>query len=172
MFFLPLPFEKSVSTIDQINHSDKTVLPSTELYIIVNGKPTKDKVMWRTLLNVKNIRVAIKKLQEINWLFKNIENTSEITEVISKRTSRMLVRATDKDPSTFQMYTIRNLDNRLSDSLDSDIEQYKFLCIQESPLADRQKYLDVMCFPILFPTGKYGQYHDREIKLSLSEYTK
>ena len=77
----------------------------------------------------------------------------------------MLVRATDKDLSTFQMYTIRNLDNRLSDSLDSDIEQYKLLCIQESPLDNRQKYLYVMCFPILFPTGKYGQYHDREIKL-------
>ena len=178
VFFLPLPFEKTLSTIDQINHSDKTILPNPELYIIVNGKPTKDNVMWRTLLNVKNIRAAIKKLKEINWLYKDIENTSvdrvtkEITEVISKISSRMLVRATDRDLSTFQMYTIRILDNRLSDSLDSDIEQYKLLNIQESPLDNRQRYLDVMCFPILFPTGKYGQYHDREIKLSLSKYIK
>ena len=153
MFFLPLPCEKTVSTIDQINNSDKTVLPDPELHIIVNGKPTKGKIMWRTLLSVDNIKAAINKLKEINWLYKDIENTSvdratkEIMEIIGKSTSRMLVKATNSDLSTFQMYTIRNLDNRLSSV--SDIEQYKLLNIQDSPLDNRQRYLDVMCFPIL-----------------------
>ena len=97
----------------------------------------------------------------------NIENTSvdratnEIIEIIS---SRMLAKATNSDLSTFPR---RNLDNRISS--ESDIEQYKLL---HSPLDNRQRYLDVMCFPILFPTGKYGQYHNHEIKLSLSEYLK
>ena len=29
-----------------------------------------------------------------------------------------------------------------------------------------------MCFPALFPTGHFGKYHPREVKLSHSEYVK
>ena len=32
-------------------------------------------------------------------------------------------------------------------------------------------YLDVMCFPVLFPTGHFGKY-PREVKRSHSEYVK
>ena len=39
MFFLPLPLNKTLETLDQIEHGDD--LPNPELYIIVNGKPTK-----------------------------------------------------------------------------------------------------------------------------------
>ena len=51
--------------------------------------------MRRTLLNVT---ATIEKLKEIKWLYKDIENTSvdrvskQITEVISKSISRILVR--------------------------------------------------------------------------------
>ena len=47
MFFLPLPLEKTMATLDKVEESD---LPNPELYIIVNGKPTKNNVMWRNLL--------------------------------------------------------------------------------------------------------------------------
>ena len=36
---------------------------------------------------------------------------------------------------------------------------------------NRQKYLDVMCFPGLFPNGHFGEFHPREEK-SLSQYIK
>ena len=39
------------------------------------------------------------------------------------------------------------------------------------PIDNRQKHLDVMCFPVLFPTGKYGEFHPRQEKLSHSEYS-
>ena len=39
IFFLPLPFDKTIETLDEVKTS-KT-LPEPELYIILNGKPTK-----------------------------------------------------------------------------------------------------------------------------------
>ena len=66
----------------------------------------------------------------------------------------------------FQAFTIRNLDNKLS--TESDIEQYKLLSVREDSIDNRQQYLDVMCFPILYPTGKFGKYHPHEVKLTVS----
>jgi len=37
----------------------------------------------------------------------------------------------------------------------SDIEHYKMLKIHEPALDNRLKLLDVMCFPTLFPSGRY-----------------
>ena len=44
--------------------------------------------------------------------------------------------------------------------------------MSEAPISNRQQYLDVMCFPVLFPTGKFGEFHPRKEKLSHSEYIK
>ena len=54
MFFLPLPLKKTLDTLHQANISGKGVsaLPDPELYIIVNGKPTKSKIVWYSLVNV------------------------------------------------------------------------------------------------------------------------
>ena len=43
MFFLPLPLNKTLATLDEVGQSGtaKSALPNPELYIIVNGKPTK-----------------------------------------------------------------------------------------------------------------------------------
>ena len=154
----------------------KSAISNPELYIIVNCKPTKDKVVWRSLIDVNDIKVALTKLKETNWLYQNVDDTSvdevskQVIEVVSKASSIMLEKATDDDVAGFQYYTIRNLDNKLS--IQSDIEQYKLLSIKEDPLDNRQKHLDVMCFPVLFPDGNFGKYHPREVKVSHSEYVK
>ena len=62
------------------------------------------------------------------------------------------------------------MNNKLN--TDSDIEQYKLLHVEEEPLDNRQKFLDVMCFPTLFPDGKFGKYHPCSVKISHSEYIK
>ena len=162
MFFLPLPLGKTLETSDQVNHP-VTSLASPELYIIVNGKPTTNKMVWRSLVNVKDIKGAVEKLRQINWLYK-------VVEVVSNASSTMLEKASDNDISGLQCYTIRNLNNKLN--TDSDIEQYKLLHVEEEPLDNRQKFLDVMCFPTLFPDGKFGKYHPRSVKISHSEYIK
>ena len=53
-----------------------------------------------------------------------------------------------------------------------DIDHYKLLSVSEKPLDNRQKYLDVLCFPSLFPTGRYGEFHPRAVRLTFSEYIK
>ena len=63
----------------------------------------------------------------------------------------------DKDIVGFQSYTIRNTNSKLSK--DSDIAQYKLNGVREDPLDNRQLHLDVMCFPTLFPTGRFGEHH-------------
>ena len=67
MFFLPLPLNKTLETLDQVGCSSG-VLPDPELYIIVNGKPTKSKVVWRSLVDVKQVKLAINTLRTCNWL--------------------------------------------------------------------------------------------------------
>ena len=62
MFFLPLPMQGTLETLDQVE-SSMTNLPNPELYIIVNGKPIKDKVVWRTLVDVNRVKSAVDKLK-------------------------------------------------------------------------------------------------------------
>ena len=132
--------------------------------------------MWRNLVNVNQIKTAVQKLTEINWLYKNVDDESvdeaakQVVEVINNTSSTTLEKTTKEDIVGFQVYTIRNLDNKLS--TESDIDKDKVKNVQEDPLDNRQKYLDVMCFPVLFPTGHFGKYHPREVKLSHSEYVK
>ena len=109
--------------------------------------------MWRSLVNVDLVKAATKKLRELNWLYKGVNDESvdeaakQVIEVTNSASNTMLEKASADDIATFQAYTIRSLDNKLSNQ--SDIEQYKVLSVNEDALDNRQKYLDVMCFPVL-----------------------
>ena len=172
IFFLPLPLEKTMATLNEVEQA----LADPELYIIVNSHPTKNRVLWRSMVDVNDIKDAIAKLREINWLYQHVDDKSidsavkNVIEVVSKTSSTMLEKVSDEDVSDFQYYTIGNLDSRLNTA--TDIDQYKLQNLTEKPLADRQSHLDVMCFPVLFPDGKFGEFHPREVKLSPAEYVK
>ena len=172
MFFLPLPMSKTLETLSEV----KETLPNPELYVILNGQPTDSKLVWRSLLNIRLVKAAVHKLKEINWLYKDVDPdsvddaTKNVIEVVNNTTSKMLEKATKEDIAGFQSYTIRNMYTKLS--TESDIEQFKLLKVKEHPLDNRQKYLDVMCFPTLFPNGQFGEYHNREVKLTSSEFAK
>ena len=73
MFFLPLPFNKTFETLGQVKHLS-SALPEPELYIILNGKPTKQQVVWRSLVNADLVKIAAQKLKETNWLYKNVDD--------------------------------------------------------------------------------------------------
>ena len=70
-------------------------LPDPELFIILNGVPTKNKVVWQTLVDVNALKFAIHKLKEINWLYKNLDDQSlddaakKVVEVVDKASSKM-----------------------------------------------------------------------------------
>ena len=55
---------------------------------------------------------------------------------------------------------------------DSNIAQCKLNSVKENALNYWISYLDVMCFPSLFPTGEFGEYHPRSIKVSFSQFAK
>ena len=61
MFFLPLPFNKTCETLSDIEGPVKSLssIASPQLYILVNGKPTKANVVWHSLVNVCIIACAI-----------------------------------------------------------------------------------------------------------------
>ena len=172
MFFLPLPFNKSLETLGEVKHFS-SALPEPELYIILNGKSTKQQVVWRSLVNVDFVKVAAQKLNEINWLYKNMDDKSVdeaakwVIEITNSTSSTMLKKASPNDIAAFQPYTIRSLDNKLS--RESDIEQYKLLSIKEDALDNCENYFHVMCFPVLFPTSEH---HPHQVKLCHCEYVK
>ncbi|KAL5502532.1 hypothetical protein EMCRGX_G009328 [Ephydatia muelleri] len=174
MFFLPLPLNKTWDTLSEVElgRTDLLVaLPDPQLYIIVNGVPTKDKIVWQTLVDVNAVKLAIQKLKEINWLYKNVDDAAKnIVEVVDKASSIMLEKASTDDVAALQAYTIRSLDQQ--GSIKTDVEQYKMQNVKDSPIESRQRHLDVMCFPTLFPSGQFGEFHPREMHLSASEYAK
>ena len=53
-----------------------STLPDPELYIIVDGQPTKDKVVWQSLVDVDNVKRAAELLRDTNWLYKNVNEDS------------------------------------------------------------------------------------------------
>ena len=124
--------------------------------------PTKKRIIWRTLVNINNLRAAITKLKDITWLYSSVDDSSldEVAREVIKVSNDM----TSEDITSFQSYKIRGLDDKLS--TESDVSQYKMNHIRENPIDSRQNHLDVMCFPTLFPTGQFGENYFRPVKLS------
>ena len=183
MFFLPLPMQNTLDRLDEAGFRAHfspddimSTLPDPELYIIVDGQLTKNKIVWQGLVDVDNVKRAVELLRDTNWLYNNVNEESvdeaakKAVETVSTATSPMLERASEDDVRGLQAYTIRKMDQYLPTG--KDIDHYKLLSIHEQPLDNRQKYLDVLCFPLLFPTGRYGEFHPRAVKLSFSEYLK
>ena len=98
------------------------------------------------------------------------EAAKKAVEVVNSASSPILERASEDDVRSLQAYTIRKMDQYMPTG--RDIDHYKLLSVSEQPLDNRQKYLDVLCFPSLFPTGRYGEFHPRTVKLSFCEYLK
>ena len=116
MFFLPLPMKQNLETLKEAENSNKVTkftLPNPELYIIVNGKPTKNKCIWRSLVNIKDVKAAVDKLRAINFLYNTVDESvddaaKEVIEVSNNTTSKMLEKANESDIAGFQAYTIRH----------------------------------------------------------------
>ena len=116
------------------------------------------------------------KLREINWLYADVDVSSlddaskKIVESVSDTTSKMLQKVSSDDVASYQSYTIRRLDQK--ESSIPDTEQYKLTNVKEDALSNKLKHLDVLCFPTLFPSGKFGEGHTRDIHISPSEIVK
>ena len=104
---------------------DSVGLPDPELYILVSGKPSKQNILWQSMVSIAQVRAAVQKLKRINWLCANIDDGSvdyasrRIVESVSDTTSTMLVKVTADNVKSFQSYTIRRLDQKQSSLTDN-----------------------------------------------------
>ena len=94
---------------------------------MVNGEPSPSRVVWRSIVDVRGVKVAIAKLKEINWLYKEIDAddidnvAKKVIESVNNTGSSMLQKASKEDISGMQAYTIRTMNEK--HSITSDIEQ-------------------------------------------------
>ena len=175
MFVLPLPLTKTIETLTE----GVSELPKPELYVIVDGIPTKKKVVWRSFIDINKVKAALNKLREINWLYSkvkpdSVEKSTEdlVIEVANSARSEMVKKIKNKTEYTagLQKYTLRCLNKTLPNR--RDIDQYKMVNVEEFPINGTQTHLDLLCFPDLFPTGQFGEHHYRDIPLRNAEYIK
>ena len=66
-------------------------------------------------------------------------------EVVSNPSNPILEQASEEDVRGLQAYNICKMDQYIPTG--KDIDHYKLLSVHEQPLDNRQKYLDVLCFP-------------------------
>ena len=175
LFVLPLPLSKTLETLGK-SHQE---LPKPELYVMVDGVPTKGNVIWRSFIDLNKIKKALAKLKQINWLYGDVQPESVeksakdfVIEVANSATSTMIEKVSNKTEyvAGLQAYTLRYLDKPVSSV--SDIDQYKMVNIDEYPIKSNQQYIDLLCFPDLYPTGEFGEHHSRELALTSSEFVK
>ena len=79
MFFLPSLPSKTTCTQDLpmgLTVSGTPELPDPKLYIIVNGTPAKSNVVWCSLVDINEVKWALLKLKEINWLYQDVHKNS------------------------------------------------------------------------------------------------
>uniref|UniRef100_A0A1X7UN21 Uncharacterized protein n=1 Tax=Amphimedon queenslandica TaxID=400682 RepID=A0A1X7UN21_AMPQE len=87
---------------------NSNLLPNPVLYIVINGQPTKSNNVWRSLVDVKKIKAAIRKLKEINWLYRSVDDNStnelskNVIQVVSNTTCKILKKARFKWPLGIQ----------------------------------------------------------------------
>ena len=126
------------------------------------------------MVDVNEIKKAFQKLKEMNWLYEDVREDSvdeAVQEVVERLAALCLRRLPRKTFPTCSATQSEHMNTK--QFTDDDIlEQYKLMNEQEEPIDSRQKYLDIMCFPTLFPDRNFSQYHDRLKKNSHSEYIK
>ena len=108
---------------------------------------------------INNLRAAVTKLKEINWLYKSVNDSSldnaarQVIEVWNNTTNTLIKEAMPEDIASFQLYTVRGLDDKLN--TDSAVSQYK---INHIPIDSCQSHLEAICFPTLSNRTIWGNY--------------
>uniref|UniRef100_A0A1X7SQQ1 Uncharacterized protein n=1 Tax=Amphimedon queenslandica TaxID=400682 RepID=A0A1X7SQQ1_AMPQE len=49
-----------METLNEVGHNSN-LLPNPELYIVINGQPTKSNNVWHSLVDVKKIKAVIRR---------------------------------------------------------------------------------------------------------------
>jgi archaellum component FlaG (FlaF/FlaG flagellin family) len=76
MCFLQLPLRTILDTLEEIVNEPTIMpqLPDTELYLIIKGVQSKQKVVQQSIVNVA-VKGEKMKLKEINLLYKDVDDS-------------------------------------------------------------------------------------------------
>jgi len=205
-FHLPLPLQE---TFDKLCAETDPINTNPELFILVRGVPTKSKIIWEEIVNVKKIFDALTWLKSNNALYSHIILPNDHSELPSPKLKNsefqveetainesdnellnnsvedakndlevafegqqkaMLTQITDKNDNYYKQYTIYSLYEKKANKTSTAL--YQMLKIQDLFLDNREKDLDLMCFPDIYPFGINGQRETRQVKLYDHEFIK
>ncbi|XP_070517886.1 uncharacterized protein [Cardiocondyla obscurior] len=134
------------------------ILPNTPEELCLNNmKENEFKIEKDENTEKNNLKsdVKINKIKLENKDYKN--NKGMMSEV-------------NENDNYYEQYTIYPLyEKKINKSVSA---LYQMLKIEELPINNREKSLDLLCFPDLFPFGKNGQHENRKIRLLDHEYIK
>lgn len=67
-------------------------------YILVDGRPTKDKIVWQSLVDIDNVKLVVEKLRDTNLLYRSVDETAKkAVEVVNSASNLILERASEDD---------------------------------------------------------------------------
>ena len=174
--FLPLPLQNTLDRLDEAGFRAQfsaddimSTLPDPELNI-VDGRPTKDKIVWQSIVDIDNVRHAVDKLRGTNWLCRTVDDdsvdeaTKKTIEVVSIASNPILERASVDDIDGLQAYTIRKMDQYMPTGRD-------YLVSTNSPWTIVKNTLTHCVSQHCSLLGGM-EFHPRSVKLTFSEYLK
>ena len=175
--FLPLPVDEHAAMIP------KGLAQNHELHILVNGKPTKKNIIWQDVVRIDKVKKALVDLARIKPLYSGLmaeendrylnedsnENDDESIESLNPGPNALLEKLSKSDAEN--LYVHCSIHPIHSNNPQNTMDVFKMKECQGEIMSVREKQLDLLCFPVLFPTGRFGK-HDpsRLIKVSNSEF--
>ncbi|CAK1584070.1 unnamed protein product [Parnassius mnemosyne] len=179
-------------TLKKLPKPEDAIIENPELYIIVRSTPNKANIIWQDIVDVNKVYKALQYLKNVNEHYayikltdlpnqliniheniqQNVTNTPDNTEegILEDGTAALLTQITREKETDYEHYTIYPLNERRQNAPASEL--YQMLKVNTAPIDARDKDLDVKCFPHLYVEGKYGQFHNRQQKVTSSEFIK
>ncbi|XP_067209109.1 uncharacterized protein [Linepithema humile] len=105
-----------------------------------------------------------------NNLGTEMQGTKNLKDAALNQHEAMLTQVIDETDGYYEQYTIYPLYEKRENKTATAL--YQMLKVQDLPLDNREKCLDMLCFPDLYPFGINGQHETRTVKLHDHEFIK
>ncbi|KAI5733727.1 hypothetical protein M8J76_015236 [Diaphorina citri] len=195
-FHLPLPLD---STLKKLPKVEDPLNKDQELFVLMRSSPSKNKVIWQDLVDVNKVYSALAYLKDHNLhyakivlpvepvnlldgLDPNIQYDVQAAEPeeedqfdiqgVDEQEGAMITQIFDEQEESngYEQYTIYPLNEKKKNAPVTAL--YQMLKVNAAPIDSRERQIDVLCFPDLFVEGRFGQFHNRFVKLTSAEFIK
>ena len=174
---LPLPLQENVKVMNTIS--------AENLNIIVNGLPTRAGLVWQHFVRPKAVLAALKILKAINPLYKDVVVASEDGLALAAGLDESELVGSDKEDSEAHAL-LRAIDDqdqlRISEQFTvqpidfhddkEPIARFQQLMTRGEIIDARADNTEYLSFPHLYPTGRFGRFHARNVKLGEADFCK